>query len=431
VRCEQYDRGDRTDLGVFVLSDVHGTLITREELGDLRLQEGTWVVVNTLCNDEGQPRAAWELVHGRLGVIDDMSGTQITVRLQRLTFKPTPFRYAHRRTDVQPGQVYTLDEMVDDLNADKYLEACQHAASNPLYHWLNAAYTDPQAPKPLRVIRPSRLRAGLAFADLAAQAQQPFGLTAAQHAIVGGYFPEHVLVVQGPPGTGKSHTLGLAILARAWALKTMARPFRVAVAAKTHAAVSIVLDSVTRRLQALLASHGQNTQLDLFQHVRIAKVCNDMDEAVPAGVEVLLADGNDEQSAGEQWQELLTEPLLIVGGTPGGLYRLLKQGAARGRQLGLAGAYVDLVVVDEAAQMKLAEAVPAAAFLRDDGQFLAVGDHRQMPPILQHAWDQASRRDLARARPHLSLFAYLLELGFARTALDESFRIPAEVAGFL
>ena len=54
-----------------------------------------------------------------------------------------------------------------------------------------------------------------------------------------------------------------------------------------------------------------------------------------------------------------------------------------------------------------------------------------MPPILQHAWDQASRRDLARARPHLSIFAYLLELGFARTALDESFRLPAEVAAFL
>src|SRR6266478_7655435 len=29
------------------------------------------------------------------------------------------------------------------------------------------------------------------------------------------------------------------------------------------------------------------------------------------------------------------------------------------------------------------------------------------------------------------LFAYLLELGFVRTALDESFRLPAEVAAFL
>src|SRR5262249_10164615 len=330
-----------------------------------------------------------------------------------------------------PSQGAFCATAVDDLNADKYLEACQHAASNPLYHWLNAAYTDPQAPKPLRVIRPSRLRAGQAFAALAAHAQQPSGLTAAQRAIVGGYYPEQVLVVQGPPGTGKSHTLGLAILARAWALTSTARPFRVAVAAKTHAAGSIVLDSVVRRLQELLAMASHDAQLDLFRNIRIAKVCNDLDEPVPAGVEVLLADGNDEQSAGEQWQELLIESVLIVGGTPGGLYRLLKQGAARGRQLDWSEAYFDLVGVDGVSQMHLADALTAAAFLRDDGQFLAVGAHRQMPPILQHAWDQASRRDLARARPHLSLFAYLLEFGFARTALDESFRLPAEVAAFL
>ena len=431
VRCEHYRLGDRTDLGVFVMSDVHGTPISREDMGDLRLQEGTWVVVNTLCNDEGQPRAAWELVRGRLGVISAISDTQLTVQLQRLTFRPTPFRYAHRRTALQPGQVYTLDEMVDDLNADKYLEACQHAPANPLYRWLSAAYTDPQAPKPLRVIRPSRLRDGLACADLAAQAQQPAGLTAAQHAIVGAHYSEQVLVVQGPPGTGKSHTLGLAILARAWALRSSARPFRVAVAAKTHAAVRIVLHSVAQRMQELLACHGQDGPLAAFPPIRLAKVCNDLDEVVPAGVEVLLADGNETQSAGEQWQALLAAPLLIVGGTPGGLYRLLKQGAARGRQLDWSEAYFDLVVVDEASQMSLVEALTAAAFLRDDGQFLAVGDHRQMPPILQHAWDQASRRDLAHARPHLSIFAYLLELGFARTALDESFRLPAEVAAFL
>jgi hypothetical protein len=184
-------------------------------MGDLRLQEGTWVVVNTLCNDDGQPRAAWELVRGRLGVIHTISDAQLTVQLQRLTFRPTPFRYSHSRADLHPGQVYTLDEMVDDLNADKYLEACQHATTNTLYRWLSTAYTDPQAPKPLRVIRPSRLRDGLAFANLAAQVQQPAGLTAAQYAIVGAHYPEQVLVVQGPPGTGKTHTLGLAILARA------------------------------------------------------------------------------------------------------------------------------------------------------------------------------------------------------------------------
>ena len=81
--------------------------------------------------------------------------------------------------------------------------------------------------------------------------------------------------------------------------------------------------------------------------------------------------------------------------------------------------------------MGLAEALAAAAFLREDGQFIAIGDHRQMPPILAHAWDREGRRDLKNARPHLSVFEYLRELGFRSEALDESFRIPAEIADFL
>jgi hypothetical protein len=320
--------------------------------------------------------------------------------------------------------------MVDDLNADKFLEACRHADVNHLYRWMNAAYADRAAPKPPRLIRPSRLRAGLAFAELAALSQRPHGLTAAQHGVVGGHYTDQVLVVQGPPGTGKSHTLGLAILARAFALKSAVRPFRVAVAAKTHAAVNIVLESVVKRLRELTATHGADARLALFKNLRLAKVCNDAGERLADGVEMLLADGSEEQSAREQWDELLSEPLLIVGGTPGGLYQLIKKGA-KGKKLNWAEEHFDLVVVDEASQMSMAEALTAAAFLRSDGQFIAVGDHRQMPPILQHAWDQASRRDLERARPHLSIFEYLIELGFARTALDESFRIPAEIADFL
>src|SRR4029453_14980145 len=134
----------------------------------------------------------------------------------------------------------------------------------------------------------------------------------AQHAIVSAYYSECVLVVQGPPGTGKSHTLGLAILARAWALKSVAQPFRVAIAAKTHAAGGIVCKRVGRRLYKLRARHGSDARLDQFRNLRIAKVCNDAGEPVPEGVEVLLAEGNDEQSAGAQWQELLAEPWLIV-----------------------------------------------------------------------------------------------------------------------
>jgi superfamily I DNA and/or RNA helicase len=152
---------------------------------------------------------------------------------------------------------------------------------------------------------------------------------------------------------------------------------------------------------------------------------------VPEGCGRVLPDGDEGMTALAQWEMLLTEPLLVVGGTPGGLYRLVKQGASKGRAVDWSGEHFDLVVVDEASQMGLAEALTAAAFLRGDGQFVAVGDHRQMPPILAHAWDAESRRDLKRARVFLSVFEYLRALGFASVALDRSFRIPEEVADFL
>jgi hypothetical protein len=432
LKCEQYNHGDRgIDRGVFSLVQSNGQPARGDEFGAPRLREGSWVVLNPLLNEEGLPRAASALVGGRLCVIENVDEGRMELRLPRMSFRRTRFRYGHWNFDPLIGFLYTLDEMVDDLNADKYLEACRHADHNQLYRWMNEAYLDPAAPKPERLIRPSRLRTGREMAELAAKSQQPFGLTEAQREIVGGHLTQRALVVQGPPGTGKSHTIGFAILARALALKSPARPFRVAIAAKTHAAVEIVLASVIKRMNDLFASNPNDPRLKLLKQARIIKIGNAAGDIVPDGVELVLAEGNEEQSASEQWQDLMTENLLIIGGTPGGLYRLVKGGTARGRQIDWSEEYFDLVVIDEASQMSITEALTAAAFLNHDGQFIAVGDHRQMPPILVHTWDRDNRLDLQRARPHLSIFEYLIELGFPRTALDESFRIPAEIADFL
>ena len=54
----------------------------------------------------------------------------------------------------------------------------------------------------------------------------------------------------------------------------------------------------------------------------------------------------------------------------------------------------DCLVLDEASQMNLPEALMAALPLPRDGQLIVVGDHRQMPPIVKHDWD-------ARAAAHL------------------------------
>jgi hypothetical protein len=428
LRCESYEKTEAGERATFTHSaGGGGEGATTVAPPVVKFREGDWVVVNPLADEEGRALAAWKLLRGRLAVVEEFDGARASLRLLPMSFKNSDFRFPHRLFKPDAGSLFTIDEMADDLNADKFLDACRHAATNNLYRWID----DAGEGKRPRAIRPRRLRDAKEIADIASRAQQPSGLTAAQRRVVGDAITDRVLVLQGPPGTGKSHTLGFAVLARALALATPARPFRVAVCARTHAATQVALASIAKRARELREGAGGDPRAAPLDGLKVAKVCNDAGEPVPAGVGRIFVDGGDELSAAEQWDLLLSESLLVVGGTPGGIYRLVKAGAARGRSVDWAEKFFDLVVVDEASQMGVAEALTAAAFLRDDGQFVAIGDHRQMPPILARAWDRESRRDMKLARPHLSVFEYLREAGFKTEALDESFRIPAEIADFL
>lgn len=428
VRCDSYEKTESgEERAEFNFSKLSGESVSSTDLAALRFRENDWVVLNPGTDEGGKFLPARKLVRGRLAVIEELNDACVRLRLLPMSFKNSEFRYPHWMFKPEAGTVCTIDEMADDLNADKFLDACRHAASNHLYQWL----ANPEEGKRRRDVRPQRLRLAAEIAALASAAQTPYGLTEAQKRVVGGYLRERVLVLQGPPGTGKSHTLGFAVLARALALGTPARPFRIAVAAKTHAATAIALASIASRARQLLKAANVDPRLKPLEHLRVAKICNDAGEALAEGVVALFAGGGLELSAGEQWAMLLEEPLLVVGGTPGGIYNLIKKGASKGKAIDWTQELFDLVIVDEASQMGIAEALTAAAFLRGDGQFIAIGDHRQMPPILAHAWDQESRRDLKHAQPHLSIFETLRSLGFTGEALDQSFRIPAEIAGFL
>jgi hypothetical protein len=435
LRCESYDK--EKQLARFTFVKVNEEKLSSADAGILRLREGDWMTLNPLLDEEtGEQLTGKRLVHGRLCVVEEIQDMRVHLRLMPMSFKNSMFRFGHRMIEPEQNHIYTVDEMADDFNADKFLEACRNSTSNNLYRWLeNPALGQ----EPRSWIRPLRLRSAAQVAELAHAVQTPHGLTGAQREVIGGFIKDRVLVLQGPPGTGKSHTLGFATISRALALATPTRPFRVMVCAKTHAAAAIALASIRARADKILLMHGthgkteQNVAplLDALSRLKVFKIVNDSDEKLPQGVKPLLAEGDGRIKAPEQWSRLMGEPLLVIGGTPGGLYNLIKRGPSKGRAIDWTAKYFDLVLVDEASQMGIAEALMSAAFLRDDGQFIAIGDHRQMPPILAHTWDQESRRDLERIRPHLSIFEYLRELGTTRAALDESFRIPEEVADFL
>ena len=92
----------------------------------------------------------------------------------------------------------------------------------------------------------------------------------------------------------------------------------------------------------------------------------------------------------------------------------------------------DLLVLDEACQMNLPEAIMAALPLKEDAPLIVVGDHRQMPPIVKHDWDTETRRTFRQYQVYASLFDTLrCDRSPPMIQFAESFRLHAAMAEFL
>jgi uncharacterized protein len=84
--------------------------------------------------------------------------------------------------------------------------------------------------------------------------------------------------------------------------------------------------------------------------------------------------------------------------------------------------FVDLLAIDEASMLDLPQTLLASSFLREDGQTLLIGDHRQMEPVQQHEWEGEDRRTIQENVPFMSALNFVR---FLRGDLDEvDFAVP-------
>ena len=390
-----------------------------------KIKSRDYVVLNRLEKD-GQ---AWEIVRGRLGIVGNQAGASLSLSLTNLSFgavkgesRGQPFRYYHD-TKLRPavGELYTLDEMVDELNGDKLLDACRNADYNPFYGLL-ATHDETDLNRPVSPGVVSQIRK---FADGVNELEGEFAPTEAQQAVIAGHLAHKIFLVQGPPGTGKSHTLGWAILARMYAVHAGSdAPLRVAVACQTHNAVNIVLQSIAGKLARLAGT----PLADELSGLQIYKSGGEQtDQNTEAGIEPL-----DPWEQRGRLNQILNGPLVVIGATPGGLHKLMKQHTKNGPPDAFwTTKPFDLVILDEASQMNLPQALLASAWLQREGQLIVVGDHRQMSPILTHSWEAEDRLSAVAVQPYRSVFQYLIDQDFPRVALDESFRLHRVQAEFL
>ena len=163
-------------------------------------------------------------------------------------------------------------------------------------------------------------------------------------------------LVWGPPGTGKTHFLATAILSLVKARRAHGERIRVGVAAFTHAAVENLLVKV----QASVDEFGLTAGLPIYKLREIR---------TPGGERCL------EVLAHDRAETVVGYPALLLGGTVHGFARLEKSLPS-----------LDLLIVDEASQMRATELAMVLPMLGSGGRLVLAGDDLQLPPVIQGAY---------------------------------------------
>ena len=377
-----------------------------------QLLYGMRCILNTIAVDRD----------GGGGITEAYADVELVERTGR---NPRPgFVFRGREQILTDGNQYALDTDPNDINAQRYLTVAEEiiAISDDEGNARHALYDRLTGRAGLSVPWPEAAASGQAHFLAGIAALKDF--EESKHCYIGGYGDAAMLLVQGPPGTGKSFATAYALFARVQGAMAAGRPFRVFVSCRTHAAIDVLIAKLADVRAELLRLREDDPVFFAahFDDRLLALPFLRMDPKGPQPVGVVPLPAGDLAS-------VLDEVWCVVGATPSAIYRMVRDRWGDGNLIG--NGVCDCLVLDEASQMNLPEAMLAALPLSADGQVIVVGDHRQMPPIIVHDWAGEARRTFAEYRSYESVFLALRARTPAMIKFTESFRLHADMAAFL
>jgi len=205
-------------------------------------------------------------------------------------------------------------------------------------------------------------------------------LNAEQAAAWRAAFERAVTVVWGPPGTGKTYLLAWMLIGLAAAARTGRRPLRILVSAATHRAIANVVVRIARELKGV----GMAPPLRV---VKLEGRGSEADrEARDSGVELV----DDEKLEGILAESDATGLPVVVGSTVWSLWKRMRAASVGGEEpvddLPISPMF-DVVVIDEASQMKVPDSLIALSSIRPGGRVVLCGDDRQLAPVVRGSYD--------------------------------------------
>ena len=356
-----------------------------------------------------------------------LTGSRFSSRPDRgFAFGTAPYN----ELPLAPERLYTLDKDVNSYggaHAANTTEGLIKGGENVLYGILSGKSSGTTHRPPAWIAAQRQFMDGLvALHDH--RLIPPF--ESSKHEFIGEHASTPLLLVQGPPGTGKTYTTAFALLARLQGALAADRDFRIYVSCKTHQAIDVLLEKI-RDVQAQLRDIAR-THPDLFHRYFDSRLLdvpifryapkNDMHP------DITVIPHKNERPKGTPtaYGTIGSQRWGVFGLTPSASYQIQD-----GKQNRFKRRFVDCVVLDEASQMSIPEAIMATLPLREDGMILVVGDPRQMAPIVKNDWSNEKRRTFRAFRSYESLFSALIPLNLPIVKFAESFRLHADMAAFL
>ena len=176
-------------------------------------------------------------------------------------------------------------------------------------------------------------------------------------------------LIWGPPGTGKSRTLRTVVVGAVLEAEQTGKRLRVLVSAFTYTAIDNVLFDIANDLDTLLPSGCEVVRLRSeyreAPQLRGPVVDTELNKYAPSKMVENLRTRLDQGTG-----------IVVVGAPPQQVHNLLTCCGNDAQ-----AEWFDLVAVDEASQMDVANAVLPLCSLSSDGSVVMAGDPLQLPPI--------------------------------------------------
>ncbi len=350
-----------------------------------------------------------------IGVKDLQSGFPVILKDYDASVGEVSVLSRQSRLVVSARISYSLEEDISDWNAPKLEHAVRTVfgrdgyllnsrSTIPLNRLFEGKWPTERSPSHLEWLRSWLSSNGAGFASIS-------GLNPTQQQALELPFKYRLSLIEGPPGTGKTHLLAWILIALMMRALDEGNPLRIAVSALTHQAIDQVLAKVVDIVNRL--------RIKGFP-ARCAKLGRWREKEPPLSEDEFAVKPLDNPS------ELERFPYLILGATGFGLYQLFES------RKGAFPSVFDWIIFDEASQVLVPQAL--LSLLYGKGNFLFLGDAKQLPPIVLGSYEEEEETagEPAAADVSRSVLSQLAECygPHLRMSLDRTYRMNEEICSF-